>query len=271
MANVVVKKFNKIDKFIEYVTDLSANNRDLVYRGQPDNKFKITSSFERYAEKITGRENKNLFYQSLIDRFRYRCIKEGFIDNKELIEYNELEPYCQHYGLPTRLVDWTYSPYVALFFAYQGHKFEDLSSEKVSIFIMFEQKHMSSVLFHKTQDEDLSNKEVEIEKQMRMGNMESIYSYKIDQILSINNRARAQSGCFYTIPIRYKTMESYASEISADKSWLVRCDLPIEHRRRVLGQLDMMGISAGRMYSSVTGVSTDSLLEMERNFNVAVP
>ncbi len=86
--------------------------KGFLFRGQADSKWQLHSSFDR-IEKDKSK------YDLLLDNFRAICETYNF--NEEL--FNKKEPelvaaFAQHYGLPTRLLDWTTSPYFAAFFAF---------------------------------------------------------------------------------------------------------------------------------------------------------
>ncbi len=88
---------------------------DWIYRGQTRD-WKLRSSLERSCERSRiPLADAPFIERALIDNFRRRY--DGH-DRQFVIEDTL---YClalmQHHGAPTRLLDWTYSPYIALYFA----------------------------------------------------------------------------------------------------------------------------------------------------------
>lgn len=75
-----------------------------VYRGLEDKRYDLTSTLNRLGESHLEKH--------LLRNFR----KYSQIDDENKSIWNWLA-LAQHHGLPTRLLDWTYSPLVALHFA----------------------------------------------------------------------------------------------------------------------------------------------------------
>ncbi|MCL0113594.1 FRG domain-containing protein, partial [Klebsiella pneumoniae] len=56
---------------------------------------------------------------SLIGRYDYNFTQQGRIEwlSQDILEVAAL---AQHYGIPTRLLDWSYDPFVSSYFAASG-------------------------------------------------------------------------------------------------------------------------------------------------------
>ncbi|PNM89168.1 FRG domain-containing protein [Achromobacter xylosoxidans] len=86
----------------------------LIFRGQRRSDWSLMPTLGRLSDNGIVTEE---LAASQLERFK-RAIRGRLSDNSLLDEDEELWSIGQHHGLMTPLLDWTYSPYVALFFAF---------------------------------------------------------------------------------------------------------------------------------------------------------
>jgi len=87
-----------------------------VFRGLSDKTYQLATSLRRLGGPYPTLE------RHLLRNFR----KYGQDVSHQFTSFWHLLGIAQHHGLPTRLLDWTYSPYVALHFAIANHEKFDL-------------------------------------------------------------------------------------------------------------------------------------------------
>ena len=102
----------------DYREDLGRHRNLFVYRGEPDASFVLSTSLRRNCK------DKSQFLEPpmLLNFTKYAILEEPSI---EASVWNQMI-LGQHHGLPTRLLDWTFSPMVALHFAMTEGDLEDM-------------------------------------------------------------------------------------------------------------------------------------------------
>jgi len=114
-------KINSFEELQEYIfkdcfdDKVKRYRNDFVYRGVGDDTFALTSSLNRICSHNLELE------RSIMRSFK----KYGYTDIKDINSNWQVLATGQHYGLPTRLLDWSYSPLVAAHFATEDYSLYD--------------------------------------------------------------------------------------------------------------------------------------------------
>lgn len=117
MIRIAPIEISSLNDLVRRTTSLSPSKRKWVFRGQTAN-LQLTTSLERLcssldiAQRDYGHEIEEILLREFQRRFyHYETHVPKPNDNLEWLAT------MQHYGAATRLLDWTHSPYVALYFA----------------------------------------------------------------------------------------------------------------------------------------------------------
>jgi len=114
---IVIESLSDFDKIIK---EKDPEGKAFAYRGQGCCIWGISSLLERKIEETEkekgGPIDHALFELNLIEKYKEESEKDGENDGSKHTTYGLLAK-MQHYEIPTRLLDVTYDPLVALYFA----------------------------------------------------------------------------------------------------------------------------------------------------------
>jgi FRG domain-containing protein len=220
--------------------------RRFLFRGQTK-PWRLRTSFHRAGRADLTRflfEDVQALHKHLSARTRHVFNLE--IPNENGAFFN----LVQHHGYPTPLLDWTYSPYVAAFFAYRGISNEEATtvsgSAKVRV-LVFDQAQWKA---------DWSQ---------ALQLLTAGPHFSIGEFLAIENERMIPQQAASTVT-NLDDIETYIrSKETSGKVYLSAIDLPLRDRRTVVRELGYMGITAGSMFPGLDGACEEL---RERNFDI---
>lgn len=232
------------ERFKKYVSTLKP--RQYLFRGQ-NGPWRLRTCFHR-----SGRANLHRFItEDIPSLYKHITAKTRHVFNLENPDQNgAFFNLIQHHGYPTPLLDWTYSPYVAAFFAYRG-----ISNEKASIATTSE-----NVRIHVFNQQQWRDDWTQFTFLIRPALHVSIGEF----IAIENDRMIPQQSA--SIITNVDDIETYIkTKESETKKYLSAIDLPVRDRSQVVCELSYMGITAGSLFPGLDGACEEL---KQRNFNL---
>jgi hypothetical protein len=203
--------------------------KQYLFRGQGSADWALRSTFDRnYSDQQAA--SRDTLAKDLIEEFYEECARYS------AWRYDMGDPrvlaMAQHHGLPTRLLDWSFSPYVAAYFAYSWFMFEKPADRKGNVAIWILDREM-------------------VARKAPEGQL---------QIISVqdheNNRLGNQFGLFTYLKTNESNLEDYLTSPAVNLAKaLVKVELPRAEAGPALMDLILMGIHHGTIFPGREGIA----------------
>ena len=240
------------------------------YRGTGESSYDLTPGL--YRHPVENSIDKLLDIESnIMKRFKQRSLP--YLESPLRME-DDLDTMflMQHYGVPTRLLDWTESPYIALFFAVSSAPYDKqadgsrLYTKDAAVWVLNPDSWNNKALGMAVPQGVITPPD---SKTMSAWMPEDISKYGMPDPIAIYGnynsvRIVAQRGVFTLAGKSVEPMNKiYESENKYDNDVLMRLDIPSANIGDMINTLTSTGITDSVIYPDLGGLAT----ELKRNFN----
>lgn len=219
-----------------------------VYRGQANHKWPLIPSFYRQELEVYDNSienvipNYSLVETMMLNQFHQKGI--SLLTKYKVKHQLDLMVVAQHHGLPTRLLDWTESPLIALFFAV-----ENLENKDDGCIYEYMPTSLS------TYDDIASD-----------ANFKSDSDFSFISPRHINERVKAQGGYFTLHPL-YKKVDVKPLDIliknNGAENNLTKAIIPGSSKEKIKQELDRLNINRFTIYPDLDGLAA----KLKQDFN----
>lgn len=256
----------RIETVGELIYSLNKLPNHFAFRGHADSAWKLESTLERAVGDRWSADLATKIEEYSLNAFRS---KYHIYNQNEHVPRSKLSwlSVMQHYGVPTRLLDFTESPYVALYFALESYS--PLSGSDLAIYAIDYTAIMDKSLeFIKRKDQKFieTRETVHSHRDSVFDDVVDRFSYDILWItepLEVNARMDRQSGTFLLSGNREKTIESLLNSSIYDGCQVVKFTINSKLYEPVYALLRKMSINAKSIYGDLAGLAKAIKMELQ--------
>lgn len=251
------------DHLIRSLNELPNN---YIYRGHADSAWKLESTLERTLGQNWSNELAVKFEDHYLNLFKskYHIYNGSEHEPKSKLAWLSV---MQHYGTPTRLIDFTESPYVALFFALEAYN--PFLKKDLAIYAIDYASAMDCSLeyiarkdssFKRTRF-DMAGCQDEI-----FDNVVDRFSYEVIWVtepLELNARIDRQSGTFLISGDKEVKVEDLLKLEMYKETMVVKYIIPNVYYENIYTLLRKMNINAKTIYGDLGGLAKSLKMDMQ--------
>lgn len=228
------------EQFKSHITKYSKSKT--LFRGQMK-PWRLRTSFHRH-----GRYRISKFIEYDVKRLHQRLssITSHYFDLTNPDQNGAFFNLLQHHGYPTPLLDWSYSPYVAAFFAFRDWPINYSGDGQARIYIFDNEAWQK--LYPQILNLDPHHPHLSVMEFIAINNSRLVPQQAITTVTNIDD------------------IEAYLIERESESGtkYLQAIDILANTREEVMRDLRYMGITAGSMFPSIDGICEEL---KEQNFD----
>lgn len=255
---ITTKEISKFEDVLELMTEqvyddnIQRYRSSYLYRGLPNIEYHLQTSLQRNCKEKQGSVEKSI----LRNFTKYAAIEDPELQKSV---WRQLM-IGQHHGLPTRLLDWTYSPLMGLHFATSGEDLKNMD-EHDCVLWRIDIKEFNSMLPEKYQHILEDEKAYLFTVDMLMKVVDDLNKYDNDmkdsamlllEPPSIDQRIINQYSYFSIVPNLVENIEKF---LDSKTSNTVKYVIKKELKWKIRDVLDQMNINERIVFPGLDGIS----------------
>lgn len=256
----------KIKDSEDLIRSMNELPNSFIYRGHADSNWKLESTLERTIGDKWSSALASKFEDHYLNLFKskYHIYNGDEHEPKSKLAWLSV---MQHYGAPTRLIDFTESPYVALYFALEAYN--PLLKNDLAIYALDYSSIMDESLayisrrdstFRKTRHEIIGKQDELFDDVVDRFSYEVVW---ITEPLELNARIDRQSGTFLVSGDKEKRIEELLSSDMYKDVRLLKFIVPYTIYENIYALLRKMNINAKTIYGDLGGLAKSIKMDMQ--------
>jgi hypothetical protein len=247
------------------IDSMNELENNFIYRGHADSSWKLESTLERtlgaaWPLNVEKFEDYSLY----LFKSKYHIYRGDEHEPKSKLAWLSA---MQHYGAPTRLIDFTESPYIALYFALEDYNL--LLKKNLAVYavdysaimdesLAYISKYNSS--FKKTRSEIIGKQDELFDDLVDRLSYEVIW---ITEPLELNARIERQLGTFLIPGDKEKRIEDLLINEVYDKVLIKKFVIPGSIYENIYALLRRMNINSKTIYGDLGGLAKSIKMDMQ--------
>lgn len=235
-------EISELSQFIKYIDSLPIDFS--ICRGQECDWSLLPSVLrEKDGYRIYGPKKAKTFIEDFKNDGARYIPDSHTINNK-----NEWLVYAQHFGMPTNLLDFTYSPLISLMFALENaFSFDD---EGYAVVWFLNPIELNKKAINRLEIVNLFDEKEEL-----------FHNLEVPIVVNSpknNSRIAAQNGLFVYFP---QNKNSSLEMLEGSNEFLKKVKIPYSAGKNILVSLYRLGLRFNNIYPELSSISKDVLLK----------
>ncbi len=252
----------------QLLRELNSLPNSYVYRGQASGDWKLTSSLERILGPKWSAAEADKHEEYILRNFKS---KFHLYDTENAQPASRLEwlSLLQHYGAPTRLIDFTESPYIALYFAIETLRPGADHGNSIAVYAINYTELMEATLNHIK----LHDKKFAETRETFASRQDEIYEDIVDRFHydvawvtepgRINMRLDRQAGCFLLSTSKNLRMEEVLELPTYGKVDIRKYVIPKSFLTGIWALLRKINLNSKVIYGDLSGLCNSLRMEAQ--------